>query len=53
MRDFVFTPAYLAEWCRRFPGAQVLRIADAGHYVLEDAADKVIKQVGEFLLQTG
>ncbi len=53
MRDFVFTPSYLAEWCRRFPRAQVLRIEDAGHYVLEDASDKVIKKVGEFLLQTG
>ena len=52
MKDFVFTSAYLAEWRRRFPQAQVLRIADAGHYVLEDATDEVIEKVGEFLIQT-
>jgi haloalkane dehalogenase len=52
MRDFVFTPAYLAEWRRRFPKAQVHRFADAGHYVLEDATDEVIEKVSEFLIQT-
>jgi len=52
MRDFVFTPAYLAEWRRRFPQAQVFSIADAGHYVLEDAADAVIEKVSGFLKQT-
>lgn len=53
MRDFVFTSAYLSEWRRRFPQAQVCSIADAGHYVLEDAADEVIEKVSGFLMQTG
>ncbi len=53
MRDFVFTPAYLTEWRRRFPQAQVVCIADAGHYVLEDAADEVIEKVSGFLHHTG
>jgi cis-3-alkyl-4-acyloxetan-2-one decarboxylase len=49
MKDFVFTPAYLDEWRRRFPRAQVVALADAGHYVLEDAADEVIKNISEFM----
>ncbi len=53
MKDFVFTPPYLAEWRRRLPQARVCSFADAGHYVLEDAADKVIEKVNSFLRQTG
>ena len=52
MKDFVFTPAYLAEWRRLFSQAQVYPIADAGHYVLEDAAEEVIDKVSGFLNQT-
>jgi len=51
MRDFVFTPAYLAEWRRRFPQAQIFSFPDAGHYVLEDATDEVIEKVSGFLTQ--
>jgi len=47
--DFVFDRHFLAEWRRRFPKAQVHAFADAGHYVLEDAADEVIPLVKEFL----
>ena len=36
-RDFVFTPAVLEHWLRRWPHAEVHRFADCGHYVLEDA----------------
>ena len=52
MKDFVFTPAYLAEWSRRLPQAQVFSIDNAGHYVLEDATDEVIEKVSDFLIQT-
>ncbi|HRX87297.1 MAG TPA: alpha/beta fold hydrolase [Phycisphaerae bacterium] len=48
-RDFVFDDAFLAEWRRRFPGAEVHRFADAGHYVLEDAGDRIIPLVRDFL----
>ncbi len=51
MRDFVFTPAYLAEWRRRFPHAQVQQYDDAGHYVLEDAGAELIPAIGAFLEQ--
>jgi len=53
MRDFVFTPAYLLEWRRRLPQAQVFSFADAGHYILEDATEDVIEKVSGFLSNTG
>jgi haloalkane dehalogenase len=49
MKDFVFDRDYLAEWQRHFPQAEVVRIEDAGHYVLEDAAEEVIENVRRFL----
>ncbi len=48
-RDFIFDDAFLAEWRRRLPGAEVHRIADAGHYVLEDAVEDVLPLVRDFL----
>ncbi len=48
-RDFVFDGPFLAEWERRFPDAEVHRFPDAGHYVLEDAADAILPLVGKFL----
>lgn len=41
-RDFCFDDVFLARWQEVFPGARSERIADAGHYVLEDAAEEVI-----------
>jgi haloalkane dehalogenase len=49
MRDFVFDQHFLAEWERRFPAAEVHRFADAGHYVLEDAAEEIIPLVRQFV----
>ena len=48
-RDFVFDRDYLAEWRRRFPLAEVHRFPDAGHYVLEDAPDRVLNLLKDFL----
>ncbi|MBI1998629.1 MAG: alpha/beta fold hydrolase [Deltaproteobacteria bacterium] len=50
-RDPVFVPALLGDWLRWFPEASVKRIPDAGHYVLEDAYEKIIPWVREFLEQ--
>jgi haloalkane dehalogenase len=47
--DFVFDRHFRAEWERRFPKATVHSFADAGHYILEDAAEEVIPLIGEFL----
>jgi haloalkane dehalogenase len=48
-KDFVFDGAFLAEWQRRFPGAEVHRFPDAGHLVLEDAGDEITPLVRDFL----
>ncbi|HTB64460.1 MAG TPA: alpha/beta fold hydrolase, partial [Opitutales bacterium] len=49
MRDFCFSPVYLAEWRRRFPEATVREFSDAGHYLLEDAGAELVQGIGEFL----
>lgn len=49
MKDFVFGDAFLREWERRCPHAEVLRIPDAGHYVLEDAPGDVVPRFVRFL----
>jgi haloalkane dehalogenase len=47
--DFCFTPHFRAEWEKRFPRAEVHHWADVGHYVMEDAPDRVIPLVEQFL----
>ncbi len=47
--DFVFDRSFLAQWERRFPRAEVLRYADCGHYILEDAQDEIIPLIKQFL----
>lgn len=49
MRDFVFGEVWLDEWVRRFPRAEVHRLADAAHYVLEDAREAIVPLVRQFL----
>ncbi len=49
MRDFVFDGHFLDEWQRRFPQAEVQRFETAGHYVLEEAADRIVPRVVSFL----
>ncbi len=48
-RDFVFDDRFLQEWRRIYPNAEVHRFADAGHYVLEDAASEIIGLMRGFL----
>ncbi len=45
LADPVFDADYLAEWQRYLPGAEVVTFADAGHLVLEDAAEEVVPRV--------
>jgi haloalkane dehalogenase len=49
LRDFVFDEVFLDEWRKYFPQAEVHAIADAGHYLLEDAGDEVARLVRTFL----
>lgn len=47
--DFVFDADYLREWRRRFPEAEVHTLPDAGHYLLEDAPERILPLVNGFL----
>jgi len=49
MHDFVFDPDYLAEWQRRFPRALIHRYPEAGHYLLEDAPERIRVDILNFL----
>jgi haloalkane dehalogenase len=48
-RDWCFTPHFLAELERRWPRAETLRIPDAGHYVFEDAWERMVPRIRQFL----
>jgi haloalkane dehalogenase len=49
-RDFCFTERdFFAEWKRRFPQAETHVFPDAGHYVVEDAHERIIPLMLEFL----
>jgi len=51
-RDWCFSAAFLEEWMRRFPAAEVRRLEAAGHYVFEDAPDEVVATARSFLERT-
>lgn len=48
-RDWCFTTAFLDEFLRRFPRAETLRFPDAGHYVFEDAHERILPRLRQFL----
>ncbi len=48
-KDFVFDDAFLKQWRQYLPQAKVHFLADAGHYVLEDAAEEVIPLISNFV----
>lgn len=53
MRDWCFTPhEFLEGFLRYFPEARVERLAEAGHYVFEDAQEQVLSTSRQFLLST-
>lgn len=49
MRDWCFTPHFLERFRQFFPEAEVHGLADAGHYVVEDAPEQVERIVRDFL----
>ena len=51
-KDWCFTLDFHREFQRRFPQAESHIIADAGHYVFEDAAEEVALTVRTFLDRT-
>ena len=48
-RDWCFTPEFLHEFQQRFPNAETLALPDAGHYVFEDAHERMIPRIRTFL----
>jgi haloalkane dehalogenase len=52
MRDPVFGAPYLADWNRRFPGAEVHRFDEAGHWVVERSFFAHPALMREFLSRT-
>lgn len=51
-KDFCFTTAYLKEWRARFPQARVCSWAGVGHYVMEDAPERVIEAMEGWLKES-
>jgi pimeloyl-ACP methyl ester carboxylesterase len=49
MKDWCFSPVCLEKFAGIWPDAEVHRIDDAGHYVIEDATEEVIGIVETFL----
>jgi haloalkane dehalogenase len=50
--DFVFDLDYFNEWRQRFPGAETHLFEEAGHYILEDAPERVSTLMNAFLDRT-
>jgi cis-3-alkyl-4-acyloxetan-2-one decarboxylase len=46
--DFVFNDHFLKRWQEIFPQAEVHRMEDAGHYVVEDAHERILPIMKEF-----
>jgi haloalkane dehalogenase len=50
MKDIAFTPQVLEQlWMKTFPAAEVTRLEDAGHYLQEDAHERIAPALVEFL----
>ena len=47
-QDFCFTPNFRRRWQEFFPDAEVQAWEDVGHYVMEDAPERVIEQMQKF-----
>lgn len=51
MRDWCFRPSCLERLQAAFPQAEVHRLPDAGHYVVEDAHAEIVGRVERFLAE--
>jgi len=49
MRDWCFTPRFLERFKHFVPAAEVVTFADAGHYVVEDAHERITPAIEDFL----
>jgi len=49
MRDWCFSPKFLDRFLEFLPQAEAHRLADAGHYVVEDAHERIVPLIEAFL----
>ena len=50
MKDVAFLPTYLDTlWLDTFPDASVTKLDDAGHYLQEDAHERIVPELVEFV----
>jgi haloalkane dehalogenase len=49
LRDWCFTPEFLDRFLDFFPEAEVHPLAEAGHYVVEDAHETIVPLLEDFL----
>lgn len=50
MRDPAFTPVVLEEWRQTLPDAPVTQLDDASHYLQEDAHERIVPRLLDFLV---
>ncbi|MEL7367541.1 MAG: alpha/beta fold hydrolase [Myxococcota bacterium] len=50
-RDYVFNDHFFNEWRRRLPAAQTHYIPDAGHFVVEDAHERILPLIERFMTE--
>lgn len=53
MQDIAFRPKELARWRAAYPDAEVVELADVGHFVQEEAPVRLREAVDRFLAVTG
>jgi haloalkane dehalogenase len=50
MKDVAFLPAYLDTlWLKTFPDARATKLEDAGHYLQEDAHERIVPELVRFV----
>lgn len=52
MKDWCFRPDCLERFSKNFPQADIVRLQDVGHYVMEDAPEDVLQHLERFLNPT-
>ncbi len=48
-KDFVFDTPFLNQWIEYFPEAEIHRLPDCGHYVLEDGGAALVEKISHFI----
>lgn len=49
MRDRVFQPVFLEQWRELLPGARVVQLEEAAHYLVEDQPEPIAREIADFL----